>query len=308
MKRCFLYPGQGAQYSGMGKDLWEKSKPVQELFSGASDETGINLTKVLFEGTDEELRQTENTQVAVTVVSLAAMTYLREHEVTSDACAGFSLGEYAALVDAGVLSQKGVFRLVRKRGEFMADAALRLDGGSSGMAAVLGLNFEQASRVLDDLSGEDIFLANHSGPTQIVLSGSDKALSRADELFDKAGALRFVRLKVSGPFHCPLMKAARDDLAEYLKDIEFKDPVKPVFANVTGAEVSTGAEAQRLCVEQIVSPVRWVPIEEKIAAMSFDQIYEVGPGKVLTGLWKSFTKASRCMPAGTAEEIAGLAV
>ncbi len=308
MKRCFLYPGQGVQYLGMGKDLWNESSKVQDLFAEASDESGIDLQQVLFNGSAEELKRTENTQVAVTVVSLSAMTILAERGITSDACAGFSLGEYAALVDAGILSKKGIFKLVRKRGEFMAQAATDLADGPAGMAAVLGLDFEEAQKVLEDLSGEQVYLANHSSPSQIVISGPENALDKADELFEKAGALRFVRLKVSGPFHSPLMAAARDELSSYLEEVDFKDPVKPVFSNFTGDRINSGEEAKRGCIEQIVNPVRWVSIEGHLEAMGFDQILEVGPGTVLAGLWKSYTKALRCKPAGTVDAISEVAV
>jgi [acyl-carrier-protein] S-malonyltransferase len=288
----------------MGKDLWSESGAVRDVFSEASDESGIDVAHVLFEGSAEDLLQTENTQVAVTVVNVAAMTYLRERGIESDACAGFSLGEYSGLVDAGILPRAVAFKLVRKRGEIMAKAADNLAGGQAGMAAVLGLDFEEAQAVLNQLKDDDIYLANHSSPSQIVISGSVKALEKADTLFEEAGALRYVRLKVSGPFHSPLMAAARDGMAEYLKDIHFDDPIKPVFANVTGARISSGEEARRLCIEQIVSPVRWVTTEEKLHTMGFDQILEVGPGKVLSGLWKSYTKTLRCLPAGTTETIA----
>jgi len=308
MKRCFLYPGQGAQYSGMGKDLWTKSERVRGLFAEAADQTGIDFTQILFEGSDEELQKTENTQAAVTLVSLSAMTFLAEQGITSDVCAGFSLGEYPALVDAGVIAVQDVFKLVRKRGEFMAKASTGLDCGPSGMAAVLGLTFEEASDVLEDLADDDVYLANHSSPSQIVIAGSDIALEKADTLFEKAGAMRFVRLKVSGPFHSPLMTAARDDLAEYLEDVRFSDPTKPVFSNATGKKINSGEVARKVCIDQIVNPVRWVSIEGKLAEMDFDQVLEVGPGKVLTGLWKSFTKTLRCTPAGTVEAIMGIEV
>ena len=192
----------------------------------------------------------------------------------------------------------------------MAEAAISLTGGGgpAGMAAVLGLNFEETQAVLEQLKDDDIYLANHSSPTQIVISGTHTALEKADKLFEDAGALRFVRLKVTGPFHSPLMAAAKDGMTEYLKSIEFADPVKPVFANVTGDRISNGEEARRLCIEQIISPVRWVATEEKLLAMGFDQVVEVGPGKVLSGLWKSYTKTLRCIPAGTSEAIADVPI
>ena len=156
MKRCFLYPGQGAQYPGMGKDLWSESSAVREVFSEASDESGIDVAHILFQGSAEDLLKTENTQVAVTVANIAAMTYLRERGIESDACAGFSLGEYSGLVDAGILTRAVAFKLVRRRGEIMARAAGNLTGGPAGMAAIMGLDFVEALAVLDQLKDDDI--------------------------------------------------------------------------------------------------------------------------------------------------------
>ncbi len=306
MKRCFLYPGQGEQFPGMVQDLWNESLSVKELFAEASEEIGLNCTRMLFEGTEEDLRKTENTQVAVTLANLAAMVFLREHDYTSDICAGFSLGEYSALVDSGILDQSGVFRIVRRRGEIMARVSEHSRTGPAGMAAVLGLDMDEAKPVLAALEDEDVYLANHSSPTQIVMAGTLKALDKADILFEKAGALRFVRLKVSGPFHSPLMERARSELAEFLGNVDFHEPRKPVFSNVTGDLIQDAQGARELCVSQIVSPVQWVSTEERIMAMCCEQIPEVGPGKVLPGLWKSFTKKIKCQPAGTVSDISSV--
>jgi [acyl-carrier-protein] S-malonyltransferase len=295
----------------MVQDLWRESQSVRELFAQASEETDLDCEHILFEGTDEELKKTENTQVAVTLANLSSMLFLEEHGVTSDLCAGFSLGEYSALVDSGVLDQKGIFKIVRRRGEIMArasgQASAGIEAGPAGMAAVLGLDMDEAEPVLAALSAEDVYLANHSSPTQIVLAGSSDALDKADRLFEEAGALKFVRLKVSGPFHSPLMEQARLELSDYLRDVDFRDPTKPIFANVTGDRIPDGESARKLCSAQIVSPVRWVSSEEQIMALSCDQVIEAGPGKVLAGLWKSFTKKTRCQPAGTVDEIRSLA-
>ena len=303
MKRCFLYPGQGAQFIGMGRDLWQESDSVKELFAEASEESSLDLERALFKGDEEELKQTEITQVAVTLVNLAAMRYLAERGWESDVCAGFSLGEYSALVDAGILDNKDIFKIVRRRGEIMAEASNSPDSEPAGMAAVLGLDIEEAEPVFGELDEYDVYLANHSSPTQIVIAGTARALDRADLLFEKAGALKFVRLKVSGPFHSPLMGSARSELAEYLEDVTFIDPSKPVYANVTGKRITSGAEARKLCIEQIVSPVKWVDTEEKLISTGLDHVLEVGPGEVLSGLWKSFTKNIRCRPAGTVDAI-----
>ena len=308
MKRCFLYPGQGAQFPGMCKDLWEASDAVREIFAIASKQTGKNLSELLFEGSEEDLKETENTQIAITLANIAAIGYLKGIGIESSGCAGFSLGEYSALYDAGIIGKHDIFRVVQQRGEIMADASNKLkgEGGQPGMAAVLGIDIEDAAPVLADLTNKDVYLANHSSPTQIVIAGTAAGLEQADALFEEAGAMRYVILKVSGPFHSPLMKDAGDELDSVLKRVSFSDPVKPIFANVTGERIRSGDEARELCVRQIVSPVQWVKTEENLLSLGYEQYLEVGPGRVLTGLWKSFTKKIRCQPAGAMEAIHSL--
>ncbi len=305
MKTCFLFPGQGSQYSGMGSDLWEAEKPVRDLFELASDASGRDLRKLLFEADENELKETSNTQIAVTLVNMAAATTLERHGIRSDGCAGFSLGEYSALWDAGVLSTEDAIKAVQRRGEIMSRAASRLpqELGPPGMAAVLGLNIDEARPVLEELENQDLYLANHSSPSQIVISGTGAALQKAEKLFEEAGAMKYVTLKVSGPFHSPLMVDAREELADYLRSVRFSDPEKYLVANATGDVVNSGDEARRCCVEQIVSTVRWVTSEEKLLGQGYDRYVEPGPGKIISGLWKSFYKEIRCRPAGTLEAI-----
>ncbi len=305
MRTCFLFPGQGAQYPGMGRDLWESCEAAQELFEIGSEVTGIDLKRLLFEGSEEELQATDNTQVAVTVVNLSAAAALREIGIEADGCAGFSLGEYSALCLAGVLSVRELFAIVAARGRLMEEASRALDGpdGQAGMAAVLGLSLEEAAPVLDRLREEGVYLANHSSPIQIVLSGTASGLARAQSLFEEAGAMRFVRLRVSGPFHSPLLEQARRGLEEVLEGYPFADPVRRVYANVTGGPVASGEEARRLCVQQVVSPVCWVEEEASILADGYQRFLEVGPGSVLSGLWKSFHKKQKCLPVGRLEDI-----
>jgi [acyl-carrier-protein] S-malonyltransferase len=310
MKTIFLFPGQGAQYQGMARDLWEKSDGVKRMFDFASDKTGVNMTHLLFEGSEEELKATDNTQIAVTLANLSAAHYLHERGIESSGSAGVSLGEYSALYEAGVIGYEDIFPIVKKRGEIMEKASRNLDSleGEVGMAAVIGLPFDEASKVLEELKGEDVYLANHSSPIQIVLSGTAEGLSKAEEYFDEAGALKYVYLKVSGPFHSPLLEEAGRELEKALAPYTFNDPSKTVYANVSGDRIGSGAEAKRFLVRQMVSTVRWVEEEEKILDDGYDRILEVGPGKVLTGLWKSFYKELRCTPVGTVEAIEGLTV
>jgi [acyl-carrier-protein] S-malonyltransferase len=306
VKTCFLFPGQGAQYPGMGRDLWEASDKVKELFRQASAASGMEMTRLLFEGGEEELKATDKTQVAVTLVNVAAGMACRERGIQPEGFAGFSLGEYAALYEAGVLRLEDLFPIVKTRGLLMERASRGADtaGGRSGMAAVLGLDYPAAQAALEKLQGEAVWLANYSSPLQVVLSGTAEALAKAEAVFKAAGAKRFIVLKVSGPFHSPLLEEARRGLEEALASYTFSDPVKPVYSNVTGKRIASGAEARQLCVRQVVSTVRWVDEEKSILADGFQRCLEVGPGSVLGGLWKAFSREVPCLPAGKQEEIA----
>lgn len=305
MKTVFLFPGQGAQYQGMARDLWEASDRVKALFDFASEKTDMDLEKLLFEGSEDELKATDKTQIAVTLASVAAGLYLKEKGITPEGTAGFSLGEYPALYEAGVIAYEDIFPLVKIRGELMEKASRNLDSdtGKSGMAAVIGLSSDEVLPVLEQLKGDEVYPANYSSPIQIVLAGTAQGLKKAEKLFEEAGAMKYVHLKVSGPFHSPLLKEASDGLREALKDMTFSDPQLPVYANASGKRVQSRDEAKEMLVKQIVSTVRWVDEEQAILDDGFEEYLEVGPGKVLTGLWKSFYKKKRCQPAGTVEAI-----
>ena len=308
MKTCFLYPGQGAQYPGMGQDLWSASAGVKELFSLAASATGMDLKRLLFEGSEEELKSTDKTQIAVTLMNLAASRMLKERGVEPDGVAGFSLGEYSALYEAGVLRLEDLFPVVKARGELMEAASRKLDGpaGPAGMAAVLGLPLEDCEKVLASLPGAQVFGANYSSPKQIVLAGTAEGLNQAEAAFKAAGARRVVRLKVSAPFHSPLLEEARVRFAEVLAGVRFSDPAKPLYANVTGGRVTTGAGMRELCIRQVISPVRWVRLEESLLADGYRRLVESGPGSVLGGLWKAFNEQIPCLPAGKLENIEGI--
>jgi [acyl-carrier-protein] S-malonyltransferase len=305
MKTCFLFPGQGAQYPGMGKDLWEASQKVKELFDVASDTTKIDVKRLLFQGTEEELRETDKTQIAVTLANLSAAAVLKENGIAADGCAGFSLGEYSALCEAGVIGLKDVFPIVKTRGEFMEKASRECDGpkGKAGMTAVVGISWEQAGEIMAKLGRDDVFVSNHTSPVQVVLGGTPQGLAEAEDAFDAAGFRRLVPLKVSGPFHTPLIRRAQDELREYLKPFTFSDPVKPVYANATGERVATGERARELCAAQVVSTVKWVKEEENILKDGFDRFLETGPGAVLKGLWKAFNTKYQCSSAGKLDDI-----
>ncbi|UCF95933.1 MAG: ACP S-malonyltransferase [Spirochaetaceae bacterium] len=307
MKTCFLFPGQGAQYPGMAKDLWETSAKVKDLFSLASDATSMDLQRLLFEGSEEELKATDNTQVAVTLASVAASLVCKEKGIEPEGAAGFSLGEYSALHEAGVIALEDLFPIVKVRGQLMEKAARALDrpgsDGKAGMAAVLGLDYTKATDVLKRLEGKQVYLANYSSPSQIVLGGTAEGLAEAENAFKEAGARRVVVLKVSAPFHTPLLEEARKGLEEILAGTTFSDPVKAVYANVTGKRIASGEEARQLCIRQAVSTVCWVDEEQSLLDDGFTRLLEVGPGSVLGGLWKAFSQAYPCLPAGKLEDI-----
>jgi [acyl-carrier-protein] S-malonyltransferase len=306
MKTCFLFPGQGAQYPGMAKDLWESSPKVKELFEKASQASGMDLRRVLFESTQEELRSTDKTQVAMTLASLCSGLVLSERGIVPDGYAGFSLGEYAALCEAGVITIEDVFPIVKIRGQLMETASRALDAGNGapGMAAVLGLAADTVAALMEGLASDGAFLSNHNSPTQAVISGTARGLAKAEEALKAAGAKRVIRLQVSGPFHSPLMTEARAAFDEALRSFTFNDPRKPVYSNVTGSRITTGAEARELCGRQLVSTVQWVREEEGLLADGFDRFLEAGPGTVLTGLMRALRPEVACAPAGTVEAMA----
>ena len=304
MKTCFLFPGQGAQYPGMGKDLWEASSAVKELFSLASEVTGIDLEALLFSGSEADLQVTNRTQIAVTLVNLAAARVLAERGVAAAGYAGFSVGEYAALAAAEVISTRDLFAIVQARGELMESASRDADtaGGAAGMAAVIGLAPELVTTAVER-AGAGVYAANYSSPRQVVLAGTAEGLARAEQECTAAGARRFIYLKVSGPFHSPLIESARRRFAEVVAGFTFHDPATPVYANVTGGRVASGAEAKRLCVEQIVSSVQWVTEINALLNDDYRRFVESGPGSVLTGLLRAFDTDAQCIPGGTVADV-----
>ncbi len=291
----------------MGRDLWENSQTVKSIVEQAQAGSGLDLKDLLYNATDEDLKNTDKAQIAITLVNVAAGAVLKEQGVPCDGVAGFSLGEYAALQLAGVFSVEQLFAIVRARGDAMAEASnnLRTEAGQPGMAAVLGLEYEKMAS-LCETQLKDVYIANYNSPNQIVISATADGLKTAETVCKEAGARRVIPLKVSGPFHSPLMEQARKTFGEYLEGQSFKDPTIPVYSNVTGKPITSGAEAKELCVQQIVSTVRWVDDEKAIVADGFERVIEAGPGKVLAGLWKSVGGDIPCLPAGTVDDIAAI--
>ncbi|HUZ18148.1 MAG TPA: ACP S-malonyltransferase [Spirochaetia bacterium] len=307
MRTCFVFPGQGAQYAGMGRDLWDYSAQVKDIVHRASDCTGIDLKHALFNATDEELKNTNLAQVAITTVNIAAAAVLNENGIQCDGAAGFSVGEYSALYVSGVLDFETLYALIKARGDAMAAAseALRSEAGPPGMAAVIGLDYDRVAELCAKQL-HNVYIANYNSPTQIVIASTAEGLAAAEGVLKGAGAKRIIPLRVSGPFHTPLIEGARTQFGRAIEPYVFQDPKLPVYSNVTGAVVRSGAEAKDLCVRQVVTAVRWVDDERSILADGFERVVEAGPGRVLTGLWKSVGGEIPCLPAGTVEQIKGL--
>jgi [acyl-carrier-protein] S-malonyltransferase len=306
MKTCFLFPGQGAQYPGMARDFYETSKAVRDIFALASDASGISLKKLLFEGSEEELKQTRNTQIAVALAGVASAICAREHGVHPDGCAGFSVGEWPALAEAGVVSYEDMFRLVAERGRLMDEAGKR--SGGSTMSAVLSLAPEAIEAAIKQAGLAKVWVANYNSPTQSVISGTEAEVAAAEVAIKAAGAKRVIRLKVSGAFHSPIMAYARDGFAEAVIDLKFNDPKIAFFSNVTGKRVASGIEAKSLAVAQIISPVRWIDEEAAILAEKPVFCAETGPGTVLGGLWKAVGGEVPCYPCGTLDQISAISL
>jgi len=308
---AYLFPGQGAQYSGMAMDLLESSA-VKSLFDTASEIFGRDVKELLNSDADT-LKRTDVAQPAITVANLAAAAFLGEQGYAPAACAGFSLGEYAALVHAGIINTADCFRLIKARCEAMQKTAdkLREDSGGDaaaapGMAAIVGLAPEQVEALIKQWSADglkDLYAANINSVKQLVVSGTAAALTEAESRFKEAGAKRVIRLQVAGPFHSPLMAGAVESFVSVLESVSFKDPSITVFSNVTGKKISSGAEAKKLAVQQITCPVRWVEEQISVVTSGIEACLEVGPGKVLQGLWKDTESQIPVFAAGTAEDI-----
>ena len=318
-KIYYLFPGQGAQYQGMALDLLESGrsmsdKSISTLFELASDITGLNMEDILKNSSADELKRTDLSQPTITLANLAAAKYIEiksseENGINASGCAGFSLGEYAALAIAGVISIEDCFFLVTERGKAMQKVIddIKASGKTPpSMSAVMGLNPSVIESLISEWTKnglKDLYAANYNSPKQVAISGSAAALDEADKLFMEAGARRVVRLQVGAPFHSPLLKDAADAFTPALEKVQFNDPKIPVFSNVTGKQIQSGAEAKSLALRQIVESVRWTDVEASIAGDKPDCVLETGPGKVLQGLWRDSGIEIPCHAAGTATDI-----
>jgi [acyl-carrier-protein] S-malonyltransferase len=282
---AFLFPGQGSQFAGMGKLLAEQHDAARRVFEEADEVLGFALSKLCFEGPEEELKKTENTQPALLSASMAAYRVLEEWGFRFALVAGHSLGEYSALVAAGCLSFADALRLVRKRGRYMQEA---VPEGTGSMAALLKLPEGKLEGILREAAqGEVVSAANLNSPDQIVISGHANAVARAVELAKAAGAKRAVVLSVSAPFHCPLMRPAQERLQIDLQAAEFRDLRIPLINNWQARRIESAGEAREGLYEQIPNPVRWCDSIREMAGGGIKRFVEVGPGSVLMGLCRS---------------------
>ena len=302
-KVAFVFPGQGSQKVGMCKDFYDSYACAKKVFEEADDALGFSITKMCFEGPEEDLRLTKYTQPAILTCSVAALAVMREHGLECEAAGGHSLGEYSALVAADVMKLQDAVVAVHKRGEFMQEA---VPVGEGAMAAVMGLTPDEIVAVCQNVEtecGEAVQAVNFNCPGQVVIAGATKAVDKASEALKAAGAKRAIPLPVSAPFHSTLMKPAAERLKEVLDKIDFRDAKFPVFSNVTAEPVVKAEEIRALLVKQAASPVKWEMSMHRMIKDGFDTFVEVGPGKVLTGFTR---KIDRTMNALNVEDMASL--
>jgi [acyl-carrier-protein] S-malonyltransferase len=287
-KKSFIFPGQGSQFVGMGRDIYESDPKAKNIFDRANEIMGIDLAKICFEGPEEELKQTYVTQPAIFVHSMAVNEILKNRNFEPDAVAGHSLGEYSALVVAEALSFDDGLKLVKARGELMQQAGVERPGT---MAAIIGLDPDQVSTVceyVDDIG--IVCAANFNSPGQIAISGEVDAVRAAMDVAKEKGAKRAVELVVSGAFHSPLMHSAQEGLAKVLGETNIIDAKIPVYTNVSAVATTRADTIRDLLYKQLSSPVRWIEIIENMVASGVENFYEIGPGKVLSGLIKRINR------------------
>ncbi|UTW63319.1 ACP S-malonyltransferase [bacterium SCSIO 12741] len=294
--KAYVFPGQGSQFSGMGSDLYNQSETARELFEKANEILGFKITDIMFEGSDEELKQTKVTQPAIFLHSVILAKELGD-SFQPDLVAGHSLGELSALVANGTLDFEDGLRLVSKRAMAMQKAC---EAEPSTMAAILGLDDEVVEKVCAEVDGI-VVAANYNCPGQLVISGSIPAVNEACEKLTEAGARRALVLPVGGAFHSPLMEPARQELEEAIAQTEFKAGVCPVYQNVTASAVTDPEEIKANLIKQLTAPVRWTQTMQQMIADGTAEFVEVGPGAVLRGLVK---KVDRKIPTSSAEILA----
>ncbi len=283
-KTAFMFPGQGAQYVGMGKDFYDAVPVSREVFDLAGKASGLNVAALCFEE-NEKINITEYTQIAMLAAEVAILRAVEEKGIKADVTAGLSLGEYGALAASGVMSDEDVFRIIRKRGIYMQEAVPT--GGA--MTAVLGLDAEVIEKICAETEGI-VSIANYNCPGQIVITGQETSVAEAAQKLSEAGAKRCVPLKVSGPFHSQMLSGAGEKLGEALKGVEIREIGIPYIANVTADYVTDKGQVKDLLTKQVSSSVRWQQTIERMIADGVDTFIEIGPGKTLSGFMRKISR------------------
>lgn len=296
-KTAFIFPGQGAQYVGMGRDFYEQLPVCRSVFALAEEAAGLDVAELCFEE-NEKINITEYTQIAMLTVEATILKVLEEKGFRPDVTAGLSLGEYGALAASGAMSLKDVFRVVRKRGIYMQEAVPT--GGA--MAAVLGLSASVIEKICEETQGV-VGIANYNCPGQIAITGEAEAVGKAAEKLMEAGAKKCVPLKVSGPFHSPMLAGAGEKLAKELAHAETGEIKVPYLANVTADYVTDKEKVKELLVKQVSSPVRWQQSVERMIADGTDTFVEIGPGKTLTGFMRRINKEVKAVNIEKVEDL-----
>lgn len=296
-KIAFMFPGQGAQYTGMGKDFYEQIAVSREVIDRASKAAGLDIPALVFEE-NEDLHITEYTQIAMLAVEAAILRALEEKGVHAEVNAGLSLGEYGALIASGVMNEQDAFAVVRKRGIYMQDAVP--EGGA--MSAVIGTDAALIEKVCRETEGI-VSIANYNCPGQIVITGEADAVARAGEALKAAGARRIVPLKVSGPFHSEMLVKAGEQLNEALADVKINEFTVPYVTNVTAEYVTDPKAVKELLVRQVSSSVRWQQCVEKMIAEGVDTFIEIGPGRTLSGFLRKIDRSVKCLNVEKVEDL-----
>ena len=296
-KIAFMFPGQGAQKAGMGKDFYEQSETARKVIDKATELLDIDMKALCFEENDK-LDQTEYTQAALVTVCLAMEHVLRERGLKADVTAGLSLGEYCAIASAGGMTTEDAITTVRKRGILMQNA---VPGGKGSMAAVLGMTGETIEKVVDEIDG--VTIANYNCPGQIVITGWKESVEKASEALKEAGAKRVLPLNVSGPFHSPMLTEAGKELGQVLENVELSPLQIPYVTNVTAEYVRDISETKELLAKQVASSVRWQQSVENMIADGVDTFVEIGPGRTLAGFMRKINRDVKVYNVGTWEDV-----